>query len=125
MGKSWGAVYEDWKADKALLAQSGSADQLHVSDQWLADRSAMLARKNWFNTENKEPFDLSYVAPNDERGAASPYQLEDTLFEDLDSGYKVRQGQITDATRHVLFGDDGENTLTGKGVSILAMFTSG
>lgn len=116
MGKSWGAVYEDWKADKALLAQGGSAMGLQVSDQWLADRSAMLARKNWFNTENKEPFDLSYVAPNDERGAASPYQLEDTFFEDLTSGYKVRQGKITDATRHFLFGDDRENTLAGKEV---------
>ena len=116
MGRSWGAEYEDWKTDKALLAQGGSVDGLRISDQWLADRSAMLTRKNWFNTANKESFDLTYVAPNDPQGVASPYQLEDTLYEDAATGYKIRQGQITDATRHFLFGDDQADTLTGKGV---------
>ncbi|WP_372166018.1 putative Ig domain-containing protein [Xanthomonas axonopodis] len=116
IGEKWAGAYADWKADRASLAQGSSGSALHVSDQWLADRSDMLARKNWFNTADKNPLNPSYVPREDGQGA-SAYQLEDSVYEDMDSGYKIQQGGVTNATRHVLFGNDADNVLTGKGVA--------
>ncbi|ADX48579.1 Ig family protein [Paracidovorax avenae ATCC 19860] len=113
IGKKWGAVYDTWKADRAALAQTGRTDGLQISDEWLADRSAMLARKNWFGTSNTDPLNLSYRPPNDAR-TGSAYQMEDTFYEDMESGYKIRQGAVTNATRYITFGDAAGNTLTGR-----------
>ncbi len=120
IGGRWADAYEDWKVDRALQqAGSSAGEAFRVSDLWLADRSDMLERKNWFNTINRDPLDLGYTSPNDPRGAvASVYMREDTLYEDVGSGLKIRQGAVTGATRQFIFGDEeAADTLKGGGAA--------
>lgn len=45
VGSNWGAIYEDWQADRAALMAGATTDQLHVTDHWLKDRAMLLERK--------------------------------------------------------------------------------
>ncbi|MFE8643841.1 hypothetical protein ACFX58_01990 [Sphingomonas sp. NCPPB 2930] len=116
IGARWGDVYTEWKKDQQASAQGEPTQALNISDHWLNDRAALLERKNWFNTANKQAFDLAYEPPNDARGVASPYYLEDAYYEDVASDYKVRQGAVSNATRHTYFGDSDDNQFAGRGV---------
>ncbi|WP_436821595.1 hypothetical protein [Variovorax sp. DT-64] len=51
-GRSWGSIYDDWQMDRAALMAGATADQLHVTDQWLQDRALLLERKSRFDGGN-------------------------------------------------------------------------
>ncbi len=105
VGGVWAEAYQDWSNGKA-----------GISDQWLADRADFLARKHWFNSENKNPFNSTL----DLSQAQSAYEKDSTYFEDMTSGYKIAQGSLAankdNSIHRYIFGDGGINTLTGGGV---------
>ncbi|WP_245711350.1 putative Ig domain-containing protein [Paracidovorax valerianellae] len=113
IGARWGAAYTDWKSDQQALAAGQSTADLRISDQWLTDRAGLLERKNAFGIANLNSFDLTPIPEQGPR-ATAPYHLEDTYYEDANSGYKVRQGATTNATRNVYFGDGEDNQFVGR-----------
>ncbi len=62
-GRNWGAIYDDWQADRAALMAGATADQLHVTDQWLEDRALLLERKSRFNGGNAGAGDNTLLGP--------------------------------------------------------------
>lgn len=75
-----------------------------LTSAYLVDRMAMLIRKNWFNIEDKNPLDSSVTFSSSNHS----FQNINDYFEDVASGYKVSQGELTANTPRYFFG--GDNT---------------
>jgi Ca2+-binding RTX toxin-like protein len=110
MTTAFGASYTAWQADRDAVASGRTAST--ISDQWIADRVAMLAFKNDFNMRNIEPYkpDLTEGAGDNVTPKIAPI-----YFEDMVSGYKIQQGRLDGGTaKRFIFGDDTANTdITG------------
>ena len=100
---------QDWEADAALTAAQRAGGLAHFSDDWLADRADFLDRKNWFNAQNKNPVDPT-VTPS---MLNHRFQNPSITFKDVDSGYEIAQGVITDATKRMYFGGAENDALSG------------
>ncbi|PXW81012.1 Ca2+-binding RTX toxin-like protein [Nitrosomonas sp. Nm84] len=74
-----------------------------LTSAYLVDRMTMLIRKNWFNIEDKNPLD-STVSSNSSNHS---YQNINDYFEDVTTGYKVSQGELSDNTPRYFFGGNG------------------
>ena len=74
-----------------------------LTSQYLVDRNAMLKRKLWFNTEDKNPLDSTVTFSSSNH----IYQNINDYYEDVTSGYKVSQGELSGKTPRYFFGSDG------------------
>ncbi len=74
-----------------------------LTSSYLVDRMTMLIRKNWFNIEDKNPLDSTAVFNSSNHS----YQNINDYFEDVTSGYKILQGELSGNTPRYFFG--GEN----------------
>lgn len=74
-----------------------------LTSSYLVDRMAMLMRKNWFNIEDKNPLDSAVTFSSSNHS----YQNINDYFEDVTSGYKISQGELSGNTPRYFFG--GEN----------------
>nr|WP_295784969.1 putative Ig domain-containing protein [Rhodoferax sp.] len=116
LAAKWGPVYQDWKKDKATKAAGAAAiNTLTISDQWLADRTLLLDRKNYYNTAN-----ASYDSSKPDaygQSVATQYDLEGIIWEDRESELKIQRGAVIPANnKRVVFGADvSEDDITGGG----------
>ncbi len=96
--------------DYGVFNKDGSIDRFNpengagaLTSAYLIDRMTMLIRKNWFNIEDKNPLDGTV--------SSSPrnhsYQNSNDYFEDITSGYKISQGELSGKTPRYFFGGDG------------------
>ncbi|WMJ09929.1 calcium-binding protein [Nitrosomonas sp. sh817] len=77
-----------------------------LTSAYLVDRMTMLIRKNWFNTEDKNPLDSSVTFSSNNHS----FQNINDYFEDVTSGYKISQGELTAETPRYFFGGgDADN----------------
>ncbi|WP_394808938.1 hypothetical protein [Nitrosomonas sp.] len=74
-----------------------------LTSSYLVDRMTMLIRKNWFNIEDKNPLDSSVTFNSSNHS----YQNINDYFEDVTSGYKISQGELSGKTPRYFFGGDG------------------
>lgn len=73
-----------------------------LTSSYIIDRLTMLIRKNWFNIEDKNPLD-STIEPG---SGNHRFQNINDYFEDVASGYKISQGELTTNTPRYFFGGD-------------------
>lgn len=101
----WSTLYVDWQADRNLSPTERAAGKATYSDEYLADRAAMLGALVSRNAANAE------VAPN----LFGP----NTLYEDVSSGAAIRRGgALQDSQRPtVRFGSSGPDPLNGNDLS--------
>ena len=95
--------YSAWQADKNARLYGDTAKEFDYSDQWYADRAAMLAYVMQANTE-------------DATGALSVAGAQGMHYQDQGSGQQIDIGLPDDtvAKRQTVFGDGQDNTLEGK-----------
>lgn len=108
-----GASYSAFDANGELDLFNPAAGLGTESDQYLADRAAMLERKMWFSTQAKSPVDTSIVFDPSQ----TLFQNEAATWVDVASGYTIQQGLLFDNTQRFVFGGTGNDTLTGAGVA--------
>jgi len=107
-----GADYSAFNADGILELYDPNTGTGALTQQYLTDRTAMLERKLWFSTQDKNPVDPNVVFdPNNH-----PFQNEATYFEDATSGYKIAQGGSFPNTHHYFFGGKGNDVHAGAAV---------
>ena len=111
-----GIDYSSLNVNGALNLYDASTAPNGMTAEYLADRSSFLARKLWFNSQDKHPVNPTIVAGPE----YSQFESDATYFKDYASGYQIAQGFAADSPlnsihRH-LFGDGNANTLTGAGV---------
>lgn len=96
-------TYEAWRADQSLTPEQRAAGAANYSDQWYADRAAMLAYVMQANIE-------------DATGALSVAGAQGMHYQDQGSGQQIDIGLPDDtvAKRQTVFGDGQNNTLEGK-----------
>lgn len=104
-----GADYSAHNAQGALSLYDPISGTGVMSDQYLADRAALLARKLWFSTEDISSVDTSVVFDSNNH----PFQNESAYFEDAGSGYRIQQGGLFNNTRHYYFGGEADDTHAG------------
>ncbi|HFB66298.1 MAG TPA: hypothetical protein ENJ60_12240, partial [Aeromonadales bacterium] len=106
------ALYAPYNTDGQLDLFDSNTQSGELTEQWLTDRSDFLERVLWFNGNDINPNDPDTVASSN-----NPiYQNESKYFEDVRTGYIIQQGGIFDNTQHFLFGSDGADELTGRGL---------
>jgi Ca2+-binding RTX toxin-like protein len=72
----------------------------------------MLMRKNWFNIEDKNPLDSTVTfSPSNHS-----YQNINDYYEDVTSGYKISQGELSGKTPRYFFGGDGADNPAASAV---------
>lgn len=77
-----------------------------LTSAYLVDRMTMLIRKNWFNIEDKNPLDSSVTFSSSNHS----FQNINDYYEDVTSGYKISQGELTANTPRYFFGgEDADN----------------
>ncbi len=74
-----------------------------LTSSYLVDRMTMLMRKNWFNIEDKNPLDSTVTLSSSNHR----FQNINDYFEDVSSGYKISQGELSGKTPRYFFGSDG------------------
>jgi len=74
-----------------------------LTSSYLVDRMTMLMRKNWFNIEDKNPLDSTVTLSSSNHH----FQNINDYFEDVSSGYKLSQGELSGKTPRYFFGSDG------------------
>jgi len=104
-----GADYSAFNMDGELSLYDPITETGAMSDQYLADRAALLARKLWFSTEDISSVDTSVVFDSNNH----PFQNESAYFEDASSGYRIQQGGLFNNTRHYYFGGEADDTHAG------------
>ena len=104
-----GADYSAFNANGALNLFDHASGTGTITQQYLADRAALLERKLWFSTQDKAPVNpsITYDANN------HLFENEPTYFEDVTTGYKVSQGGLFDNTHHYFFGGNGDDICLG------------
>jgi len=103
-------ILEGEKIDYGAFNTNGELDLFNpdsgtgtLTSSYLVDRMTMLVRKNWFNIEDKNPLDSSASFSSSNHS----YQNINDYFEDVTSGYKISQGELSGNTPRYFFG--GEN----------------
>lgn len=109
------SMYAEWNSDLELLTNPDPTRIYAISEEWLTDRAAFLTRKNWHNANNVLPnnptLDLNRQRQPGE--IHSPYELENSYYEDRASSYVIQQGPNLDNTRRIIFGDERDDVLGG------------
>ncbi|MEQ1815568.1 MAG: hypothetical protein ABL861_03700 [Nitrosomonas sp.] len=83
-----------------------------LTSSYLVDRMAMLMRKNWFNIEDKNPLGSTVTfSPSNHS-----YQNINDYYEDVTSGYKISQGELSGKTPRYFFGGDGTDNPAASAV---------
>ncbi|MFT3818086.1 MAG: hypothetical protein QM750_10730 [Rubrivivax sp.] len=103
---NWGDVHTEW----------AKTDGSGVSDQWLTDRTDMLARKNWFGVANIDPTSGAAVTAEGSTVPASPYRYANEYFEDKASGTIIAPGGavgLPATMSRIIFGAEGGEELAG------------
>ncbi len=83
-----------------------------LTSTYLVDRMAMLLRKNWFNIEDKNPLDSTVTFSSSNHS----YQNINDYYEDVATGYKVSQGELSGKTPRYFFGGDGADNPAASAV---------
>lgn len=103
-------ILEAEKVDYGVFNTNGGLDLFNpdsgtgtLTSSYLVDRMTMLTRKNWFNIEDKNSLDSSTSFSSGNHS----YQNINDYFEDVTSGYKISQGELSGNTPRYFFG--GEN----------------
>ncbi len=84
-----------------------------ITDQYLIDRTTLLTRKLWFNTNDENPYNPS-AQVDSHNFNIHQYLKSDIYFEDAATGYKIQQGALFDNTPRYYFGDDSAETPAGS-----------
>lgn len=100
-----GVDYSAFNAGGALERSDPSAGGSGLTSKYLADRITMLKRKMWFNTEDKNPLDSTGAS-----GSANDY------YEDVATGYKISQGELSGSTPRYFFGGEGADNPAASAV---------
>jgi Ca2+-binding RTX toxin-like protein len=106
LAKSWGDIYERWKADREVDAPES------VTDTWIDDRAEFLSWKLIANASNTAANDDGVISLID--GA----YLDTWSFVDIDEDLRINvvlppQGQVDNTPKHsAYFGDELDNTFT-------------
>ncbi|MDD5385111.1 MAG: hypothetical protein PHG89_09570 [Gallionella sp.] len=107
-----GADYSAFNTNGALELYDPNTGTGVLTEQYLADRTAMLERKIWFSTQDNNPVDPNVVFDSNNHA----FQNESTYFEDVASGYKIAQGVSFPNTHHYFFGGKGDDVHAGAAV---------
>ena len=83
-----------------------------LTSKYLVDRMTMLIRKNWFNIEDKNPLDATVAFSRSNH----PYQNINDYYEDVATGYKISQGELSGKTPRYFFGADGADNPAASAV---------
>ncbi|WP_275689470.1 putative Ig domain-containing protein [Nitrosomonas sp. JL21] len=94
--------YEAFNTYGALELFDLEAGAGTLTSSYIIDRLTMLIRKNWFNIEDKNPLD-STIEPS---SSNHRFQNINDYSEDVTSGYKISQGELTNKTPRYFFGGD-------------------
>ncbi|MER2512366.1 MAG: calcium-binding protein [Nitrosomonas ureae] len=73
-----------------------------LTSSYLVDRITMLIRKNWFNIEDKNPLDSTVTFSSNNHS----FQNINDYYEDVATGYKISQGELSGSTPRYFFGGD-------------------
>ena len=105
----WGSTFTQWDTDKNLSNADREAGKATYSDQWLADRAAMLG---WVVSRNQ--LDIGTTEPL----SAGP-GVQGMHFKDVPSGIEFDLGlpDTTVTKRQTHFGSDANETLNGKSLA--------
>ncbi|WP_292925987.1 calcium-binding protein [Nitrosomonas sp.] len=103
-------ILEGENIDYGVFNTNGALDLFNpetgtgaLTSSYLVDRMAMLMRKNWFNIEDKNPLDSTVTfSPSNHS-----YQNINDYYEDVTSGYKISQGELSGKTPRYFFGGEG------------------
>lgn len=102
-----GVDYSAFNANGVLERFDPDTGVGELTSKYLADRIAMLKRKLWFNTEDKNPLDSTVSTDSNNHS----YQNINDYYEDVATGYKISQGGLSDLPHP--YGGGGDDTLTG------------
>jgi len=83
-----------------------------LTSSYLVDRMAMLMRKNWFNIEDKNPLDSTVTFSSSNHS----YQNINDYYEDVTSGYKISQGELSGKAPRYFFGGEGADNPAASAV---------
>jgi trimeric autotransporter adhesin len=105
LGQANGALFAQWQADLSLTPQERAAGLANFSDEWIADRTAMLTLLVQANQANElEELDVVHS-----EGVARSYI-------DLTSGLQIDTGEGS-SRQHIVFGGAGDDVLAGGGLA--------
>jgi Ca2+-binding RTX toxin-like protein len=107
-----GADYSAFNIGGALELYDPATGAGAITQPYLTDRAALLERKLWFSTQDKNPVDLSIVFDHNNH----LFQNEDAYYEDVTNNYKIQQGGLFNNTHRYFFGGTGSDTYTGGAV---------
>lgn len=107
-----GVDYSAFNANGALERFDPNTDAGELTSKYLADRIAMLKRKLWFNTEDKNPLDSTGASDSNNHS----YQNINDYYEDVATGYKISQGELSGSTPRYFFGGDGADNPAASAV---------
>ncbi len=108
-----GPDYNDFNQGNALERFHPASGTGMITDQYLVDRTNLLMRKLWFNTNDQNPYNpSSNVDIHD--FSIHQYLKSDTYFEDASSDYKIQQGGLFGNTPRYHFGNDTAETPEGS-----------
>jgi len=103
-------ILEGENLDCSVFNANGALDRFDpvsgsgaLTSAYLVDRMTMLMRKNWFNIEDKNPLDSTVTLSSSNHR----FQNINDYFEDVSSGYKLSQGELSGKTPRYFFGSDG------------------
>ena len=109
------ADYAAWNADKVVT--SPAAMPVNFSDNWIADRSALLRAISVRNTQDNTSGLVYDVGASADRTLLFQWFGADPLPGQTQPGqatlYYQRQGGLSPKEQFIAFGDDQANTLTG------------
>ena len=107
--------YEQWLADKNLRRDGGDISKLNFSDEWIADRAALLNWRSKINTENIEGVQ---AGGNTSIALASNAIDESTTYYDIQTKTLITVAKplspLLDVKR-ITFGDAQANDISGGG----------
>ncbi|MXS81831.1 calcium-binding protein [Nitrosomonas oligotropha] len=102
-------ILEGERVDYGAFNANGALDLFNpdsgtgtLTSAYLVDRMTMLIRKNWFNIEDKNPLDSTTAFSSSNHS----YQNINDYFEDVTSGYKISQGELSGNTPRYFFGGE-------------------
>jgi Ca2+-binding RTX toxin-like protein len=117
-----GADYASHNREGALDLFDAATGAGQLTENYLADRSALLERKLYYNTEDARYDSSVGTGQGDERatkydGATGNGIERDIVWSDAgtDTGILIQRGSTTAITRYVRFGAEGNDQLTGGG----------
>ena len=107
-----GVDYSTFNANGALERFDPDTGAGELTSKYLADRIVMLKRKLWFNTEDKNPLDSTVASDSNNHS----YQNINDYYEDVATGYKISQGELSGSTPRYFFGGEGADNPAASAV---------